>query len=704
MAKFLVRRFMTLLFTMVVVSMVIFAIAEVAPGDVVRHLLGQFATPEQEQSLREQLGLTRPLWQRYVTWLIGSDTFWARPKVGMPLQQTISRRTGFAEWWAEEPDGTLIRWKLEGNDLVAMRRQADGTVQESLDNGRWNIDAADEAARLAAYQEDLLMSTQLAVADRQAISLEITRLVEILRREDQTTTELLAAIEGAEDALDAFRDEEALAHQNGLAIAASGMLQNDVLKALEDARILTDADGSPDEEYLKTVPNRLGKAATALTKFAPELAEQLREATKYVLARDMKAVRASLDEVVGPMSDLTQPLTELARVLGEEDYVGAAAFLEGMFDPTSPSDPAVMGLMAGQFTATARALRDTIPEIAAEFTQASEGLEGGDVAATDAALGEVAGFLREQGPLMARNDAVKKAKVARYFWGVDNANHAVKWETGGEHIFWLRAKSAGWWTQQEGGASEYIPLQKGFLRGDPGESVRTRQPVSAELIRRVRNSLVLAGIAFVVVMPLALLMGLVAGLNEGQPIDRVFSLFGLVTTASPSFATGVFLILVFAVWLDLFPGVTVFTSSSAIFESPQMLVLPVLTLTLLELGYVLRITRASMVEVMKAAYIRTAFLKGLPYWRIVFRHAVRNALMAPITVIMLHVNWLMGGIVIVEALFGFPGLGTFLLSSALYKDVFAIEAGAMFMVTLAVGTQLVADIIYTFLNPRIRYA
>lgn len=135
-----------------------------------------------------------------------------------------------------------------------------------------------------------------------------------------------------------------------------------------------------------------------------------------------------------------------------------------------------------------------------------------------------------------------------------------------------------------------------------------------------------------------------------------------------------------------------------------MLILPILTLTLIELGYVLRITRASMVEVMKTPYIPTAVLKGLPYRRILSRHALRNALMAPITVIMLHINWLIGGIAVVEAIFGFPGLGNYLLTSALYKDVFAIEAGAMVMVVLAVMTQLIADIIYTFLNPRIRYA
>jgi peptide/nickel transport system permease protein len=134
-----------------------------------------------------------------------------------------------------------------------------------------------------------------------------------------------------------------------------------------------------------------------------------------------------------------------------------------------------------------------------------------------------------------------------------------------------------------------------------------------------------------------------------------------------------------------------------------MLILPVLTLTLIELGYVLRITRASMADVMRSSYIRTAFLKGLPYRRVIFGHAVRNALIAPITVIMLHVNWLMGGIVIVEVVFGYPGLGQYLLDSALYKDINALEAGTMIMVLVAVGTQLVADVIYTFLNPRIRY-
>jgi peptide/nickel transport system permease protein len=164
--------------------------------------------------------------------------------------------------------------------------------------------------------------------------------------------------------------------------------------------------------------------------------------------------------------------------------------------------------------------------------------------------------------------------------------------------------------------------------------------------------------------------------------------------------------------------VTVFESADAIFSDPiltigdftlrginlKLIALPILTLTAVELGYVARMTRASMVEVMSSAYIRTAILKGMPYWRVVMRHAVRNALMAPITIIMLHVNWLVGGVVVVEAIFGFPGLGRYIYEAAIFGDFNAVEAAAMLTVTIAVATRLIGDLAYTFLNPRIRYA
>jgi peptide/nickel transport system permease protein len=288
------------------------------------------------------------------------------------------------------------------------------------------------------------------------------------------------------------------------------------------------------------------------------------------------------------------------------------------------------------------------------------------------------------------------------FWGVDTGNHVVLWQRGAAERD-LPAASAGR-VATEGSGVDYYPIRRGLLRGDPGISYRTRRPVGPTLVRRLRNSFTLAAIAFAFIMPIALVLGVVSGLQEGRPTDRVITLFSLVTTSIPEFASGVFLILVFAFWLKILPGASIFTSDVAPWREPRLLILPVLTLTLAELGYVIRMTRASMIEVTGAPYIRTAYLKGLPRWRIVLKHAVRNALMAPITVIMLHVNWLVGGIVVVESVFGYPGLGMYLLDSALVKDVNAIQAGAMVMVALAVGTQLIADIISTLLNPRIRYA
>jgi len=288
------------------------------------------------------------------------------------------------------------------------------------------------------------------------------------------------------------------------------------------------------------------------------------------------------------------------------------------------------------------------------------------------------------------------------FWSVNPQGRAAMWVKGQNAVEWTPQLAS--WTSAQGAPERYIPLQRGLLRGDPGVSFQTRRPVVESLWTRLRNTLILAGLAFVVVMPLALVLGVIAGLNEGRWVDRVLSLGGLVTTATPEFVSGTLLVLVLSQWLGLFPGAVVVTDEGALFANPRMLVLPVLTLTLAELGYVLRITRASMVEVLRTNYIRTAVLKGLPRWRIVFRHALRNALMAPITVIMLHVNWLVGGIVIVESVFGFPGLGSYILSAALFKDVFVIEAATMSLIVIAVGTQLVADVAYTFLNPRIRFA
>ncbi|MFQ5435238.1 MAG: ABC transporter permease [Anaerolineae bacterium] len=293
------------------------------------------------------------------------------------------------------------------------------------------------------------------------------------------------------------------------------------------------------------------------------------------------------------------------------------------------------------------------------------------------------------------------AEGGQYFWGVDTDNNAVKWIKGQGAEVWVLTKAG---LRKEGdGPQQYIPLRKGLLRGDPGKSWQYGRPVAVTLFPRIRNTAVLAGVAFLFIMPIALFLGILAGVNEGKPLDRIISITSLGATATPEFVSGIFLILIFGIWLKLVPAVAIFTSADAIFEKPTLLILPVLTLTAVEVGYVARMTRASMVEVMDSAYIRTAVIKGMPRFRIIFKHALRNALMAPITIIMLHVNWLVGGLVVVEVIFGYPGLGKYIYDAAIFGDFNAVEAAAMFTVIIAVVTRLIGDLAYTLLNPRIRY-
>jgi peptide/nickel transport system permease protein len=250
----------------------------------------------------------------------------------------------------------------------------------------------------------------------------------------------------------------------------------------------------------------------------------------------------------------------------------------------------------------------------------------------------------------------------------------------------------------------YFEFLKNAVTLDFGVSTLTDERVLDSVVPRLGRTLMLAGIAFIVIMPLAVVLGILSALNEGRLMDRVIAISTLTATSIPEIATGIFLLVVFVGWLGWLPGATVIPAGDSLLQHPSFFVLPVLTLTLIEVGYVARITRASMIDVLDSQYIRTAYLKGLSYWKIVVRHALRNALLAPIAVIMLHVNWLIGGIVVTEVIFGYPGLGRFILSAALQRDVFGLEAATMILVLVAVGTQLIADIAYTFLNPRIRFA
>jgi ABC-type dipeptide/oligopeptide/nickel transport system permease component len=201
-----------------------------------------------------------------------------------------------------------------------------------------------------------------------------------------------------------------------------------------------------------------------------------------------------------------------------------------------------------------------------------------------------------------------------------------------------------------------------------------------------------------VMLPLSFSLGIVAGVREGSPADRIISFTSVVSTSVPEFASAVFLSAMFVFWLGVLPGASTMTSGFAWRE----VVLPVMVLVLYDFGYVARIVRAAMAEVMTQPYVRTALMKGASPTRIIFRHALRNALVAPITVVMLQIPWLLSGVIVVEVFFAYKGFGTLLYQACLNSDVALIEACAMVSVIVIVVTQFFSDLLYALLNPRIQ--
>jgi peptide/nickel transport system permease protein len=246
----------------------------------------------------------------------------------------------------------------------------------------------------------------------------------------------------------------------------------------------------------------------------------------------------------------------------------------------------------------------------------------------------------------------------------------------------------------------YFEWLGNFITGDFGQSVRFKTDVADVLWPRLANTGILGLATMLVVIPLSLGLGVLSGMKEGSKLDRTISVTSIVTTSIPEFASAVLLSAIFVFYLDLLPG----TSSMSNGFSLAQLILPVMVLVLYDFGYVTRMTRASMAEVMMTHYIRTAVLKGLPYKTVIVRHALRNALIAPFTVIMLQINWLLSGVIVVEFFFAYKGFGALLLEASLNQDIFLIEACAMIAVFVAVATQTIADLGYTYLNPRIRFA
>ena len=248
----------------------------------------------------------------------------------------------------------------------------------------------------------------------------------------------------------------------------------------------------------------------------------------------------------------------------------------------------------------------------------------------------------------------------------------------------------------------YLDWITSAVRGDLGESFVQSRPIVGVVLDRLGNSAYLAVFAFVISVPTAVGTGIFLGLRKNGWLDQSVTTASLVAISMPEFATGVVLILIFSSILGWLPSTSIMLPGTSPLNQPQILVLPTLTLTGAFFAYVMRMMRANVVEVMQSNYVRTAILKGMPMRRVMIRHVVPNAMLPTISIIALTIGWMLGGLIIVESVFAYPGIGSLLLTSITTRDVPLLQALALFVAVIYGISNLLADLVYAYLNPRIR--
>ncbi len=260
--------------------------------------------------------------------------------------------------------------------------------------------------------------------------------------------------------------------------------------------------------------------------------------------------------------------------------------------------------------------------------------------------------------------------------------------------------------------AQYLSWARDFLRGEWGDTIAFRGAINRDLIiERSINSARLALVALLLSVPISLALGVVAGLFENKLPDILISLLTLSVVSLPEFVTGLFLINIVALrWgrselaqsLDWwFPSSSAVRANASFAEMLPSLWLPAFAATLVMLAYISRLTRAGVIEELKRDYVRTAALKGIAWRTVIWRHVLRNALLPTITVIAISISWLVSGLVVIEYVFGFPGLGSLLIAAIERRDLLLVQAIAMVTVTVILFANLSADVAYALLNPRV---
>jgi peptide/nickel transport system permease protein len=250
--------------------------------------------------------------------------------------------------------------------------------------------------------------------------------------------------------------------------------------------------------------------------------------------------------------------------------------------------------------------------------------------------------------------------------------------------------------------TQYASWIGGLLHGNMGQSYQFRSAVEPFISAALVNSAKLGGLAFIIVVPLGILGGVVAALNLGRLPDRLISVSGLSAATVPEFVSGIVIIVIFGVELKLFPVSASAGSGASALSQLDHLILPAIPLVLVLFGYIARMARAGTIEALQSDYARTATLKGLKRSVVIRRHILRNSLLPTITVIATQTGYLIGGLVVVETLFNYQGIGKLIFQAAQAKDFPMLEAGVLTIGVVYMVATLIADLLYTRLNPRLR--
>jgi peptide/nickel transport system permease protein len=250
----------------------------------------------------------------------------------------------------------------------------------------------------------------------------------------------------------------------------------------------------------------------------------------------------------------------------------------------------------------------------------------------------------------------------------------------------------------------YFDWIGGVLQGDLGESLSARLPVGEYISDRVVNSLILALVTTVILIPLSIFLGVIAGTRRGRKADHTISGLSLTLISIPEFVTGTVLILLFAATWQFLPPISLVPPGASPFDDAEILILPVATLLLASLAATVRMMRAGVIEVMESDYIEMSRLNGIPERRLIYRYALRNALAPTVQVIALNVQWLVGGIVITETLFQYPGVGQLLVQAVGVRDIPLVQALALLIAAVYIALNIIADVLVIFLIPKLRTA